>query len=138
MDLRVEAASTVPYAGDYGPNFIYYNDQYRSGNTNYGFLLGNAVGRHGRVIQGWTRYWISPRSHLELGYRQRKISGLMLPGGGTQTDCLARAVVQAGRDVWLELFVQGERHWIPALSGAKTNVSVQWQLRFEPRLRIRI
>jgi membrane-associated phospholipid phosphatase len=138
LDLRAETASTVPFAGEYGPQFIYYNNQYHSGNTNYGFLLGNAVGRHGRTIQGWIRYWISPRSHLELGYRQRKVAGAMLPGGGTQTDFLARSVVQAGRNLWLDIFAQAERHWIPALSRPRRNVSIQWQIRFEPRLRIRI
>jgi hypothetical protein len=62
----------------------------------------------------------------------------MLPGGGTQTDFLARSVVQAGRNLWLDIFAQAERHWIPALSRPRRNVSIQWQIRFEPRLRIRI
>jgi hypothetical protein len=52
LDLRVEAPSTQPMGSDRGGQFIYFNNQYRSGNTNYGELLGNPVGRDGRALQG--------------------------------------------------------------------------------------
>lgn len=136
IDLRVEAPSTMPLKGDQGGNFIYYNTQYHSGNTNYGFLLGNPVGRDGRAVQGWLRCWFSPRSHLELGYRQRKIGNKMLEGGGTQSNVMLKLQFELASRVWLEHFMQFERYWIPSLGGPTKNVSMRWQMRWEPRIQL--
>src|SRR6185369_7357186 len=66
LDLRVEAPSTTPLGWDQGGQFIYFNNQYHSSNTNYGKLLGNSVGRDGRAVQGWATYHLSARDKVEL------------------------------------------------------------------------
>jgi membrane-associated phospholipid phosphatase len=134
LDFRVEAASTTPYKGDQGGTFIYYNNQYHSGNTNYGYLLGNPVGRDGRAIEGWARYWFTPRSKVEAGYRQAKIGGVFLPGGGTQSDATLKASLPLSENCFADVAFQYERYWIPSLGGPKRNLSGSLQLRWEPKL----
>lgn len=131
LDLRVEAASTTPMAGDYGGQFVYYNNQYHSGNTNYGFLLGNAVGRDARAFEVRANYWLSPRDRLLGGFRQTKIGGAFLPGGGTQGDAWAGALVRLRQDWILSATVQRERFWIPLLGGPRRDWSaaVEWGWR---------
>lgn len=133
LDFRVEAASTTPYKGDQGGTFIYYNNQYHSGNTNYGYLLGNPAGRDGRAVEGWSRYWFSERSKVEAGYRQLKIGGRFLPGGGTQTDATLKGSIRLMGDCFAGAFFQYERYWIPALGGPARNLSGWLQLTWEPR-----
>lgn len=133
LDLRVEAASTKPLGADHGGQFIYYNNQYHSGNTNYGFLLGNPVGRDGRAIQAQATYWLTARDRLQADFRQTKISGLFLPGGGTQTDASAGAVLRVRQDWVVSGTVQYERFWIPLLGGPRHDWSawMQWEWRPE-------
>jgi hypothetical protein len=134
LDFRVEAPSTELLGIDQGGTFIYYNDQYHSGNTNYGHLLGNAVGRDGRAIEGWSRYWFSPRTRVELGYRQLKGSAKFLPGGSTQSDATMRASFAASSNSYVDVMLQYERFWVPALGGPRRNMSGWVQLRWEPKL----
>lgn len=134
LDFRVEAASTTPYHGDQGGTFIYYNDQYHSGNTNYGYLLGNAVGRDGRAIEGWSRYWFSARSKVEAGYRQSKIGSLFLPGGGTQSDATLKGSFQLATHCFADAAFQYERFWLPVLGGPRRNLSGSLQITWEPKL----
>jgi hypothetical protein len=133
MDLRVDMASTQPLGVDLGGQFNYYNAQYRSGNTNYGFLLGNPAGRNGRVVTARANYWLSARRRIEGTYRQGKVSGRFLPGGGTQTDATVRVWAQIRKDWVVAGMVQYERFWIPLLGGVRRNVSGTVQLMWEPR-----
>lgn len=132
LDLRVEAASTTPLGADSGGQFLYYNNQYHSGNTNYGFLLGNPVGRDGRAIEARANYWLSARDRLWAGFRQAKISGLFLPGGGTQSDASAGAVLRLRQDWIVSATAQYERFRIPVLSGPRHNWTGQLQLTWQP------
>ena len=134
LDLRIEAPSTTPMGGDRGGYFIYYNNQYKSGNTNYGYLLGNSVGRDARAIQAWSRYWLSPRSKLEFGFRQLKGGAGFLPGGSTQSDAMARISVPVMKDVHAGMFFQYERFSVPALGQAQRNFSAWLQMTWEPKL----
>ncbi|WP_321474148.1 capsule assembly Wzi family protein [uncultured Paludibaculum sp.] len=136
LDLRIEVASTTPFAIDRGGQFVYFNGQYRSGNTNYGNLLGSSVGRDGRAIQAWSTYWLSARTKLEAGYRQRKISGVFLPGGGTQSDASLRGSMELPGHCYADMLLQYERFWIPVLGGPQRNISGRLELRWEPRLRL--
>ena len=134
LDFRLESPSTTPLGLDQGGDFLYFNQEYRSGNTNYGTLLGNAVGRDGRAVAGWATYHLTARSQLELGYRDLKGSTRFLPGGSTQSDGTLRASVPLGREIFADVLFQYERFWIPLLGGPKTNVSASVQLTWEPKL----
>ena len=136
LDLRVEAPSTMLMRGDYGGTFLYYNTQYHASNTNYGYLLGNSAGRDGRAIEGWSTYWFSARSNLQAYYRQLKIGNLFLPGGGTQTDVGLNASLELPHQFSVELRLQYERDWIPALSGPARNLSASLQITWEPELQL--
>lgn len=136
LSLRVEAASTTPLSGDRGGMFIYYNNQYHSGNTNYGNLLGNPVGRDGRAVQGWATWWFSARSKLEAGYRQTKTSGGFLPGGGTQGVGTMKGSFAWNSQLFFEAMIQCERFYLPVLGGPRRNVGVTLQLTWEPAERL--
>ncbi len=136
LDFRVEAPSTQPLGHDQGGSFIYFNNQYRSGNTNYGNLLGSWAGRDGRAIEGWSTYWFSPRNKLEAGYRRLKISANFLPGGGTQSDASLRSSFALGRDWYACVFVQYEDFNVPLLGNRHDNLSGVLQLTWEPNRQI--
>jgi membrane-associated phospholipid phosphatase len=136
LDFRVEAPSTTPLGLDKGGQFIYYNDQYHSGNTNYGELLGNSVGRDSRAIEGWSTYWFSARSNVQLGYRQLKGSSLFLPGGSTQSDGTIKASFKLADGWYVGAMFQYERFWVPVLGGPRRNLSGWLQLTWEPNWRI--
>ncbi|HEV8038950.1 MAG TPA: capsule assembly Wzi family protein [Bryobacteraceae bacterium] len=136
LDLRVEAASTTPYEGDHGGNYIYYDSQYHSSNTNYGYLLGNSVGRDGRAIEGWSTYHFSPRSNVQAGYRQLKIGGKFLEGGGTQSDASLKGTVELPHQFNAAAMFQYERFWIPVLGGPARNLSASLEITWEPKLKL--
>jgi len=137
LDLRAEAASTTPMGTDHGGGFIYINSQYHSGNTNYGNLLGNPVGRDGRAVQAWSTYWFTPQSTVQVTVRQAKTSALYLPGGGTQADMALKGSVGLGHLWYADIALQYERFLIPVLGGARRNVSALVTLRWEPQLRLK-
>jgi hypothetical protein len=64
----------------------YWNLDYTSGYTNDGNLMGNTVGREGITLQGWTRYWMGPRKTLEFSWKQSRVLGDYIPGGGKWQD----------------------------------------------------
>ena len=84
-------ASSEAFSQDEGGTRFFINNQYRDSNTNKGLLLGNAVGRDGRAMEGRLGYWVSARTRVEAGYRQAKISSLFLPNGGTISDAFVNA-----------------------------------------------
>ncbi len=133
LDLRAEAASTTPMGRDQGGWFIYMNNQYHSGNTNYGNFLGNPVGRDGRALQAWSTYWLTPQSTLQVSFRQAKTSAQFLPGGGTQTDGTLKGTIGLGGFWYADATLQYERFLIPVLGGPQRNVSGWMALRWEPR-----
>ena len=137
MDLRVEAVSSEGLAHDYGGTHYFINNQYIDGNTNKGFLLGNAIGRDSRAIEGRTGYWFSARSRVEAGYRQSKTSTIYLPGGGTITDGFVNASYAINRHWQAQLFTQYERFLVPSyISGAQHNTSGWLQLTWYPELHL--
>lgn len=136
LSFRAEAASTTPLSGDYGGTFNYFNNQYHSGNTNYGNLLGSWVGRDGRALQGWATYWFSARTKVEAGYRQTKASAQFLPGGGTQSSATFKSSFAWNKQVSLDLMLQYERFFVPVLGGPQRNLSGWLQLTWEPAFRL--
>jgi membrane-associated phospholipid phosphatase len=137
MDLRIEAVSSKGLSTDFGGGHFFINNQYIDGNTNKGFLLGNAIGRDARAIEGRTGYWFSARTRVEAGYRQNKGSTLFLPGGGTITDGFVNASYAIDRHWQAQLFTQYERFLIPSyLSGSQHNTSGWFQLTWNPELHL--
>ena len=138
MDFRFEVASSQEMSKDEGGTRFFLNNQYRDGNTNKGFLLGNAVGRDGRAYEGRTGYWFSARTKVEVGYRQRVISRLFLPGGGTTSDAFLNASYAINREWSAQVFAQYERHFIPsqAPGGPQHNESGWLAITWNPKLHI--
>ncbi|MBV8435928.1 MAG: phosphatase PAP2 family protein [Silvibacterium sp.] len=133
LDFRVEAPGTTPFHGDQGGQFLYYNNQYHSSNTNYGYLLGSPVGRDGRAIEGWSRYWFNSRDTLEAGYRQFKGSAYFVPGGITQSDATLKQTFDLSKNLYANISLQYERFYVPVLAGApRRNVSAILQFTWEP------
>jgi hypothetical protein len=137
MDLRVEAVSSEGLIEDFGPYHFFTNSQYLDGNTNKSFMIGNAIGRDSRAIEGRTSYWFSARTRVEAGYRQNKVGTLFLPGGGTTTDGFVNASYAFNSHWRAQLFTQYERFLIPSyMSGAQHNTSGWLQLTWNPELHL--
>ena len=133
-DLRFEMASSEELSRDEGGTRVYINNQYRDGNTNKGFLIGNAVGRDARSFEGRTGYWFSARTRVELGYRQTKGGLSYLPGGSTISDAFVNGSYAVRKDWSVDVFVQHERFLIPSyLPGAQYNESARLQITWTPK-----
>ncbi len=137
MDLRVEAVSSEGLFKDFGGQHYYINNQYLDGNTNKGFILGNAIGRDARAIEGRTSYWFSSRSRVEAGYRQNKGGTEFLPGGATVTDGFVNAYYAINRNWQAQFFTQYERFLVPSyMPGSHHNTSGWLQLSWNPELHL--
>jgi membrane-associated phospholipid phosphatase len=138
MDLRVEAVSSTGLATDFGGRHFFINNQYLDGNTNKGFLLGNAVGRDARAIEGRSGYWFSARTRVEAGYRQNKGGNLFLPGGATITDGFVNGMYAINRHWQAQVFAQYERFLIPSyMNGSQHNTSGWLQIAWTPELHLK-
>ena len=135
LDLRVEAVSSHGLFTDFGPYHYFTNSQYLDGNTNKGFLLGNAIGRDSRAIEGRSGYWFSARTRVEAGFRQNKTAGGLLPGGGTITDGFVNGSYALNRHWQAQIFTQYERFLIPSyMAGSQHNTSGWLQITWYPEL----
>ena len=134
MDFRAEMASSEELSQDEGGTRDFINNQYRDGNTNKGFLLGNAVGRDARALEGRTGYWFTGKTRVELGYRQTK-GGHFLPGDSTISDGFLNASYAWSPEWTVEVFGQYERFLVPSyLPGPQHNLSGWVELRWNPKL----
>lgn len=135
MDLRVEAVSSEGLFTDFGGQHFFINNQYLDSNTNKSFLLGNAIGRDARAIEGRTGYWFSGRTRIEAGYRQNKGGTAFLPGGATITDGFVNSSIALNRHWTVQTFTQYERFLIPSyMKGSQHNVSGWLQITWNPEL----
>jgi hypothetical protein len=135
MDFRFEAASSEELSQDETGRRFFINNQYRDGNTNKGFLLGNAVGRDARSLEARSGYWFSARTRVELGYRQTKGGLLYLPGGSTISDGFLTASYALTPQWSTQIFTQYERFLIPSyMPGAQHNTSGRLQITWNPKL----
>jgi capsule assembly protein Wzi/PAP2 superfamily protein len=134
LDLRVEAAYTDVASGEAnGGEFIYFDGFYHDLYTNKGQLLSEWVGRDGKGVQAWSRYWVDARTSIELGYRHGEVSGKFVPGGGNINDGSIRAEFWLHR-VWsVSVSVQYEQWKFPILAtGPQTNVTSSLGITFFP------
>ncbi len=136
-DLRVEAVSSEELSQDECCSRFFFNNQYRDANLNKGFLLGTAVGRDARAIEGRAGYWLTPRTRFEAGYRQDKISENFLAHGGTISDGFINATYNINPEWTAHLFAQYERFFIPQyLAGSQHNESGWFDITWTPKLHI--
>lgn len=133
-DFRLEVSSSEEMSKDEGGTRFFINNQYRDSNTNKGFLLGNAVGRDARAIEGRAGWWFSGRTRVEAGYRQTKGSHVFLPGGSTISDAFAESNYAWTREWSAQLFAQYERFLVPSyLAGSQHNGSARIQITWTPQ-----
>ena len=133
-DFRFEVASSQELSRDEGGTRFFINNQYRDGNTNKGFLLGNAVGRDARAYEGRLGYWFTARTHVEAAFRQTK-GGALLPGRSTISDAFAHASYGFSRQWTADFFGQYERFLIPSyLAGSQKNGSARIQITWTPQI----
>ena len=141
LDLHVEGVSTeqpglIALAG--GGNrgiFNYWNQNYPDGNTNNGYLIGNAVGRDGRTIQAWLSYWLSPRSTLQVLYKHNTVASDFIPGGGAWQDYALQSQSYFKNGFYLKTELQYEhisRYPILFQQGQK-NVTAILEVGFVPQ-----
>ncbi len=143
LDFRVEAVSTEPPSAG-GPNrnqnagqFIYYEVIYKDVYTNKGNMLGSWIGREGKGGQAWLTYWLSPREKVQLSYRNAKVAHDFIPGGTTQNDIAATAVLRVKDDLELNAWAQYERWKVPVLApGVQTDFTGSLQLTWYPQWHI--
>jgi len=137
LELRAEGVNESRTT-EFGPGFVYTNnDRYRSGYTNDGDLMGNAIGRAGRGAQGWLTYWFSSRNKLQLGYRLQTVSHAFIEGGRL-VDYSAQSEFMLGRDVSVSGLFRYEQWRFPILNPTRqSDTTASVQLTFYPRWRIR-
>ncbi|MFZ1005882.1 MAG: capsule assembly Wzi family protein [Candidatus Sulfotelmatobacter sp.] len=134
IDLRLEGITTdLNWPSHFGPGAFYFDVRYRSGYTNNGSIIGSWIGRQGRGEEGWLTYWFSPRTFIQVEYRQSSADQQFLQGG-RQQDFILRGTVMLARDWRVSGFLQHEGWQFPVLSpAAKSDVVASVQLTFLPR-----
>jgi hypothetical protein len=139
LDLHFDAVSTVqagiPNSGLRDLN--YWNQTYRDGYTNDGFLIGNSVGRYGKVLHGWLTYWISPRNRVIFDYKHNAVNAEFIPGGGNWQDYSIRNDVYTKTGVYLKSAVQYENisNYPVLFAGPQRNLVVTVEFGFMPEQR---
>ncbi len=143
LDFHLEGVSTeqpglitAAGGGNHGI-FNYWNQTYRDGNTNYGFLIGNTVGRDGRTIQASFNYWFSAQNTLRFTYRHNTVSSDFLPGGGAWQDYSVRSntYFKSGFYVKGELQYENISRFPLLFNGPMTNFTALVEVGFIPKER---
>jgi hypothetical protein len=134
MDFRAEIIGT-PHTSEFAPGFVYWDfRRFREGYTNDGNLLASWMGRAGRGGQGYLRYWFSPRSTIQFGYRYEKVDRDFLEGGHLD-DFSVRSSFFATPNVNVSGTFQFEHWYFPLLSSqGQSNTTAQVQLTYFPHL----
>ena len=134
LDLRFEAPLTNTPAKKSPGRYIYWDGFYHDLYTNRGFLMGSWVGRDGAGIQAFSRYWLSARNSIQLGYRHEKVDAKFIPNGGTINDGSIRMDFLVRRDWGASAFVQYEQWKFPVLAPTlQKNVTAAVQFTFWPQ-----
>jgi len=131
LDLRVEGGYTdLPNLGKMG--FYYSNDRFLSGYTNFGQIIGNALGREGRGINVWSTYRFTANNSLQLHYRTQHVNPEFLQGGHLRDFDMNFTFVKM-HNIVFSTSLQYD-HWnFPLLSAIpKTDVSASVQVSFRP------
>jgi hypothetical protein len=137
VDFRVESTSTMSpvYEHPYGGLTNYWADRYRDGYTNYGELMGNTVGRRGRIFQGWTTIHISSLHQIQFAFLHHQVDPKFVPGGGIWQDYAVRHEFHSRSGVYEKSTVQVEhiQHFPMLFHGSVNNVTASVELGFTPQ-----
>src|SRR6185312_14791585 len=119
LDLRVEGVFTdIPNLG--APGVSYFNNHYLSGYTNYGQIIGNAIGREGRGVNVWTTYRLNASDNVQFHYRNQHVNPEFLEGGYLQDFDLTGTLARMGGFVFWG--AAKYEHWnFPLLSSTPKN-----------------
>lgn len=143
IDFHMEGVSTEQNGltanlggGNFG-NFNYWNQNYPDGNTQYGFISGNTVGRDGRAIHSWLTYWFSPRNTLQFSYQHNTVSANYVPGGGAWQDYSVRNEFTLHSGFYMKTQIQYEHisRYPLLFSGPQQNLTAILEVGFYPRKR---
>jgi hypothetical protein len=137
VDFRVESTSTMSpvYDHPYGGLTNYWADRYRDGYTNYGQLLGNTVGRRGRIFQGLTTFHISSLHQIQISLLHHQVDPKFVPGGGLWQDYAVSHEIHCRSGVYAKTMVQVEhvQHFPLLFPGSLNNVTASVELGFAPQ-----
>jgi len=137
VDFRVESTSTMApvYEHPYGGLTNYWADRYRDGYTNYGELMGNTVGRRGRIFQGWTTFHISSLHQIQFSFLHHQVDPKFVPGGGLWQDYAVSHEIHRRSGVYAKSMVQVEhiQHFPMLFHGSVSNVTASVELGFTPK-----
>lgn len=131
LDLRGEGIYTdIPDLNGVGVE--YFNGHYLSGYTNYGNIIGNAIGREGRGINTWATYRFNATDNVQFHYRSQHVNPAFLEGGYLRDFDVNGTVVK-----WNSLSLSATamyEHWtFPLLAPApKTDLSAFLTISFQP------
>jgi membrane-associated phospholipid phosphatase len=131
LDLRAEGIYTdIPNLG--GVGVAYSNGHYLSGYTNYGEIIGNAIGREGRGLNLWTTYRFNATDNLQFHYRNQHVNPAFLEGGYLRDFDASGTVVKMGNLVFTA--TAKYEHWnFPLLSTTpKTDIGISLQVSYRP------
>jgi hypothetical protein len=139
LDLRLEGVYTNTPSGGAGGaqnlqgRFIYWDGVFHQDYTNNGYLIGNWIGREGVGVQGWSTYWLSPRSKLQVNFRRATVARDFLEGGH-YTDFGALADLLIRPQLSLAPSLQYEQWYFPLLSPIRhSNLTASIQLTYWPK-----
>ena len=139
LDFHMEGVSTeAPGIGVNLHNngvFNYFDDTYRDGFTNDGYLIGNTVGRDGRSIQAWWTYWFTANNTLQFIYRHNSVATDFISGGGAWQDYAVRSETYLRSGFYVKAEVQFENisHYPILFDGPQKNLTAILELGFSPR-----
>jgi hypothetical protein len=86
-----------------------FNTRYLSGYTNYGQIIGNAIGCEGRGLNLWTTYRFYASDNLQFHYRNQHVNSEFLEGGYLRDFDLSGTVVKMGSLVFTA--AANYEHW---------------------------
>jgi hypothetical protein len=136
MDFRFESTSTEsPIFGTPDGGLLnYYNSGYRDGYTNYGQLMGNTVGRQGRIFQGWTTFHLSALNEIQFSFRDRQVDPHFVPGGGLWQDYIVSHEMHVRSGFYVKSTIQFEhiQHFPMLFNGKVNNITASMELGFVP------
>ena len=134
FDLRLEAATSESPGIEFGPQFNYWNFQYRDGHTNEGQLMGNTVGRKGRTLRVWSNYFVSAHQVLQFSFKHSQVSRDFMPGGANWQDYRVRHDWHLRSGLYVRSQLQFERigRYPLLFPGARSNVTTMIELGFVP------